>query len=100
LNGPPKFVGPDRSPPSGVGVVGSPGGPVFVLTILILPVRTAQSMPSRMSSVKVISATSTSISTWRGMRSSCLIVFSISVQLRGNVVTMTALVTSSAMKRT
>ncbi len=57
-------------------------------------------MPSRTSSVSVISATSTSISTWRGMRSSCLIVFSISVQLLGNVVTITELVTSSAMKRT
>src|SRR2546428_11031656 len=57
-------------------------------------------MPSLVSSVSVTSATSTSIRTWRGIRSSCLIVFSISVQLRGKVVTITALVTSSAMKRT
>ena len=62
--------------------------------------RSAQSTPKRKSSLSVISATSTSISTWRGMRSSCLIVVSISAQLRGKVVTMIALVVSSAMKRT
>src|SRR5881409_1151408 len=98
--GPPTPIGSDMNPLSGGGVVGSAGGPVLVLTKLKRPARTAQSMPSRVSSVSVISATSTSISTWRGMRSSCLIVFSISVQLRGKVVTITALVTSSAMKRT
>src|SRR5207245_7594127 len=87
-------------PPSEVGVVGSPGGPRLLLAKLKRPWRTAQSMPSRVSSVSVISATSTSISTWRDIRSSCLTVFSISVQLRGKVVTITALVTSSAMKRT
>ena len=62
------------------------------------------SAPSRrraaVSSVSAISATSTSISTWRGMRSSCLIVASMSVHCRGVVVTMIALVVSSAMKRT
>ena len=57
-------------------------------------------MPSRRSSVSAISATSTSISTWRGMRSSSLIVASISIHCRGVVVTMMALVVSSAMKRT
>src|SRR5437867_8080302 len=98
--GPPSWDGSDRVPPAEPGVVGRPGGPVLVLAKLKRPVRTAQSTPSRVSSVSVISATSTSISTWRGMRSSCLIVFSISVQLRGKVVTITALVTSSAMKRT
>src|SRR5215831_17232312 len=98
--GPATPIGSDRSPPSGVGVVGSAGGPVLVLTMLKRPARTAQSMPSRVSSVNVISATITSISTWRGILSSCLIVFSISVQLRGKVVTITAFVTSSAMKRT
>src|SRR5437660_3789694 len=98
--GPLTPAGNDIVPPSDDGVVGSPGGPVLVLTKLKRPCRTAQSMPSRVSSVSVISATSTSISTWRGMRSSCLIVFSISVQLLGKVVTITALVTSSAMKRT
>ena len=60
----------------------------------------AQSMPNRKSSVSVISATRTSISTWRGIRSSCRMVVSISAQLRGNVVTITAFVVSSAMKRT
>src|SRR5215510_1379638 len=98
--GPPTPIGKVMRPPSGVGVVGSAGGPVLVLTMLKRPARTAQSMPSRVSSVNVISATITSISTWRGIRSSCLIVFSISVQLRGKVVTITALVTSSAMNRT
>jgi hypothetical protein len=70
------------------------------LDTLKRPDRTAQSIPSRSSSVSVTSATSTSISTWRGIRSSCLMVFSISIQLRGKVVTITALVISSAMKRT
>ena len=40
--------------------------------------------PSRMSSVSWISATSTSISTWRGILSSWAIVASISAQLWGN----------------
>ena len=70
------------------------------LATLNLPDRNAQSNPRLTLSFSVISATSTSISTWRGMRSSCLIVLSISGQFRGNVVTMMALVVSSAMKRT
>src|SRR5881628_854189 len=98
--GPPSWDGSDRVPPAEPGVVGRPGGPVLVLAKLKRPVRTAQSTPSRVSSVSVISATSTSISTWRGIRSSCLMVFSISVQLRGKVVTITALVISSEMKST
>src|SRR2546425_5818570 len=56
-------------------------------------------MPRRRSSVSVISATRTSINTWRGWRSSCLMVASISGQFRGKVVTMTELVVSSGMKR-
>jgi hypothetical protein len=64
------------------------------------PDRSAQSMPRRVSSLSVISATSTSMSTCRGIRSSCLIVASMSANCRGVVVTMTAFVTSSAMKRT
>src|SRR5439155_13468565 len=42
--------------------------------------RRAHSMPSRVSPVSVTSATMTSISTWRGLRSSCLSVCSKSVQ--------------------
>ena len=57
-------------------------------------------MPRRVSSLSVISATSTSISTCRGIRSSCLIVASMSDHCRGVVVTMIAFVVSSAMKRT
>ena len=52
-----------------------------------------------MSSFSVISATSTSISTWRGILSSERIVGSTSAHRRGVVVTITAFVVSSAMKR-
>ena len=65
-----------------------------------LPDFSAQSTPRRRSLVSAISATSTSISTCRGMRSSCLIVASMSIHCRGVVVTMMALVVSSAMNRT
>jgi hypothetical protein len=47
------------------------------------PDRTAHSMPSLVSSVRVTSAAITSISTWRGILSSFLIVSSISFQSRG-----------------
>ncbi len=63
------------------------------------PDRTAHSIPSLVSSVSVTSAASTSIRTCRGILSSFLIVSSISFHRRGYVVTMTALVTSSATKR-
>src|SRR6266545_2492473 len=96
--GPATPAGSVTGPAGGADVGRPPAGPVLKLPTLKRPERTAQSMPSRVSSVSVTSATSTSIRTWRGMRSSCLIV--ISVQLFGKVVTITALVTSSAMKRT
>src|SRR2546427_3619961 len=104
--GPATPVGSVTGPAGGADVGRPPAGPVLKLPTLMrrpptsTPERTAQSTPSRVSSVSVTSATSTSIRTWRGIRSSCLIVFSISVQLRGKVVTITALVTSSAIKRT
>src|ERR1700730_3635978 len=63
------------------------------------PDRTAHSIPSLVSSVRVTSAAITSIRTCRGILSSFLIVSSISFHRRGYVVTMTALVTSSATKR-
>ena len=65
------------------GAVSVPPGWSVALPMLNRPWRTAQSMPKLRSSVSVISATSTSISTWRGILSSCLIVLSISCQSRG-----------------
>ncbi len=47
------------------------------------PVRMAHSMPSLVSSVSVTSAANTSMSTWRGILSSFLIVSSISFHSRG-----------------
>ena len=56
-------------------------------------------MPSCVSSFSVISATRTSISTWRGILSSERTVGSMSAHWRGVVVTITEFVVSSAMKR-
>ena len=85
-----KAVRPAESGPNapaggriGDGVVSRPPAVVGVAPTANLPARTAQSMPKLRSSVSVISATSTSISTWRGILSSCLIVLSISCQSRG-----------------
>ena len=88
--------------PGLVGVRTPPDDPVLAFALLIpnFPARSAQSMPRRVSSFSVISATRTSISTCRGIRSSCLIVASMSDHCRGVVVTMIAFVVSSAMKRT
>ena len=92
---------PIVSKPVGVVIVGL----VFVDVVmdccatLNLPARSAQSMPSCMSLFSVISATRTSISTWRGILSSERTVGSMSAHWRGVVVTITEFVVSSAMKR-
>src|SRR5499427_3225507 len=70
--------------PGGVGVVPVPVEPLFwVLVMVNLPLRTAHSMPSLVSSVSVTSAARTSMRTWRARRSSFLIVSSMSRQRRG-----------------
>src|SRR5262245_5381953 len=70
--------------PTGGGVVPVPVLPLFwVLVMVNLPLRTAHSMPSLVSSVRVTSAANTSMRTWRARRSSFLIVSSISRQRRG-----------------
>ena len=68
-----------------MGVVPTPEVPMVfcVLVKVNLPLRTAHSMPSFMSSVSVTSAAITSMSTWRAGRSSFLIVSSMSFHSRG-----------------
>ena len=61
-----------------------PGVPGEMLcdAMVNLPVRIAQSTPSLVSSVSRTSVTRTSMRTWRGMRSSCLMVSWISSHAR------------------
>ena len=74
-----------RPGPGLIGVVPTPEVPMvfWVLVKLNLPLRTAHSIPSFMSSFRVTSAASTSMSTWRAGRSSFLIVSSMSRHRRG-----------------
>src|SRR5438132_11281440 len=66
--GPATPAGDVLVPPADDGVVGSPGGPVFVVAKLKRLWRPAQSMTDRISLVRLISAAITSISTWRDFR--------------------------------
>src|SRR5262245_52566700 len=82
------------------GLVGNTEPPGAVLKLAVKrPFWIAHCRPRRVLSSSVTSAASTSMSTWRGIRSSFLMIASISDQARGYVVTMIEFVVSSGMNR-